>query len=265
MKEMKSILPPFLAKIVFHRYVRRIGYVFATFIVLFLLLNYVVLPAYVYHGGTLTVPNVEGMSKDSAVALLTSLSLEPRESETRTDSRFPAGTVIQQVPASESVVKPGRRIYLTVSGGEMLVTVPQLRGLSARDARFTLERYNLQMGTTTYTTSDTYPENTIVDQSVHANIKVSRGTTVNVIVSRGMMTDEIAVPEVGGKSLREASDILKRKGLKVGNITYHVDENLLPNTVAEQFPRPGDMVQRGQAVDLFVVKEGKFLDGREAP
>jgi beta-lactam-binding protein with PASTA domain len=258
-------LPPFFRKILAHRYVRRLGYVLAALVVLFLLLNYIVLPAYVYHGGTLTVPNVEGMSRDSAITLLKSVSLEPRESETRTDSRYPAGTVLQQIPAPESVVKPGRRIYLSLSGGEMLVTVPQLRGLSTRDARFTLERYNLQMGTTTYATSDTYPENTIVDQSVHPNVKVTRGTTVNVIVSRGMLTDEIAVPEVGGKSLREATDILKRKGLTVGNITYHVDENLLPNTVAEQYPRPGDMVQRGQAVDLFVVKEGKIRDEREAP
>ena len=213
----------------------------------------------------MTVPNVDGVSKDSAFSILKNASLEPVLSDTRTDSRYPPGTVVQQVPSAESVVKPGRRVYLSVSGGEVLVTAPQLRGLSTRDARFTLERYNLQFGSTTYATSETYPENTIVDQSVHAGSKVSRGSPVNVTVSRGMMTDEIAVPEVLGKSINEATDVLKRKGLKVGNITYHVSENLLPNTVVEQYPRPGDLVQRGQAVDLFVVKEGKIKDEQEAP
>jgi eukaryotic-like serine/threonine-protein kinase len=248
-----------------HRYFRRFLYLAASFVVLFILMNYIILPAYVYHGGTLKVPQVEGMTMDSAVELLERTDLTPVQSETRVDSRYPAGTVIQQNPPAESIVKPGRRVYLTLSGGEILVTVPQLRGLSTRDARFTLERYGLQMGTVSYATSQTYPENTIIEQTVQANTKVSKGTLVNVTVSRGMMTDEIAVPEVLGKTIGEAKIILTQKGLKLGNITYHFSDNLLPNTVVDQFPRPGDPVQRGQAIDLFVVREGKFKDKSEVP
>ena len=246
-----------------HRYFRRFLYLATAFVLLFILMNYVILPAYVYHGGTLDVPYVEGMPVDSAVELLERADLTPIQSETRADSRYPAGTVIQQNPRAESIVKPGRRVYLTLSGGEVLVTVPQLRGLSTRDARFTLERYGLQMGSVNYATSQTYPENTIIEQTVQPNAKVSRGTLVSVTVSRGMMTDEIAVPEVLGKTIGEAKLILTQKGLKLGNITYHLSENLLPNTVVEQFPRPGDPVQRGQAIDLFVVREGKFKDESE--
>jgi serine/threonine-protein kinase len=121
------------------------------------------------------------------------------------------------------------------------------------------------MGTVNYATSPTYPENTIIEQTVQANTKVSRGTLVSVTVSRGMMTDEIAVPEVLGKTITEAKTILTQKGLKLGNVTYHFSDNLLPNTVVDQFPRPGEPVQRGQAVDLFVVKEGKFKDESETP
>ena len=246
-----------------HRYFRRFLYLATAFVLLFILMNYVILPAYVYHGGTLDVPYVEGMPVDSAVELLERADLTPIQSETTADSRYPAGTVIQQNPRAESIVKPGRRVYLTLSGGEVLVTVPQLRGLSTRDARFTLERYGLQMGSVNYSTSQTYPENTIIEQTVQPNAKVSRGTLVSVTVSRGMMTDEIAVPEVLGKTIGEAKLILTQKGLKLGNITYHLSENLLPNTVVEQFPRPGDPVQRGQAIDLFVVREGKFKDESE--
>jgi len=63
------------------------------------------------------------------------------------------------------MVKHGRRVYLTLSGGEVMAIVPQLRGRSMRDAKFALERYGLQLGSISFEPSTLYPENTIVAQS----------------------------------------------------------------------------------------------------
>src|SRR5512136_577837 len=90
-------------------------------VALFVLLNYVALPIYVNHGGPLTVPNVTDVPLSDARVLLEKAGLQPVEAETRPDPDRPLGTVIFQNPSPQSVVKKGRRVYLTVSGGEILV------------------------------------------------------------------------------------------------------------------------------------------------
>lgn len=236
---------------------KRFLYMVSGFVGLFLLMNYVILPAYVNHGDTLTVPDVTGLPVETASTRLESIGMEPVVADTKPDPKAPTGTVTMQNPQGEAVVKHGRRVYLTVSGGEVLVGVPSLRGRSTRDSRFALERSGLVLGDVDYATSDTYPENTIMQQSISAGAKVSKGTAVSVVVSRGRVEQDIVVPELIGKTISEAEKQLLVKGLKVGNITYQSSFDLLPNTVVDQFPRGGEFVPAGQAVDLFVVKVGR--------
>ncbi len=224
---------------------------------LFILLNYVVMPLYVNHGSTLYVPRVIGLPVAQAQKILDSAGLQAVEAETRPDPVQPPGTVTAQNPFAQAVVKHGRRVYLTVSGGDVLIPVPLLRGRSSRDARFALERAGLRLGGISYAVSDAYPENTIVDQSVAPETRVARGSAVNIVVSRGNVVEETVVPSLIGKSATEAGKILRESGLNIGNITYQPSFDLLPNTVVDQFPRAGDPAKRGQTVDLFVVQVGK--------
>ena len=223
----------------------------------FLLFNYVVLPLYVGHGGTLSVPRVSGLSVDSARRVLDVAGLQTIEADTRADSKLPPGTVVAQNPLPEAVVKPGRRIYLTISGGEALAIVPSLRGRSLREAKFALERSGLRLGFVGFAESETFPENTIIDQSVGADARVARGAVVAITVSSGRVKQETQVPSVVGKNLSEAEVTLARLGLKVGNITYQPSFELVPNTIVDQYPRAGEPAPEGHAVDLFVVKVGR--------
>jgi beta-lactam-binding protein with PASTA domain len=239
---------------------RRIFTVLGALVAFFLLMDYVVMPVYVNHGSRLTVPTVVGLSIGEATALLDSVSLEAVKAEVRPDARRPEGTVVYQNPLPGSVVKEGRRIYLTISGGEEMVNVPLLRGKSLRDARFALERFGLKIGGVSYDFSDIFPVNTIIDQTYAADASVALGTRVGVTVSRGRATDDIAVPALIGKTLAEAKKILEDAGLKVGIVTYQPSFELLPNTVVDQFPRPAEQAKFGQEIDLFVVKVGKPSD-----
>jgi beta-lactam-binding protein with PASTA domain len=173
--------------------------------------------------------------------------------------------VINQNPQGGAVVKHGRRVYLTMSGGEALVSVPSLRGRSTRDAKFALDRFGLRLGGINYATSSNFPENTIMEQSVAPDTKVNRGTVVSVTVSSGRETRQIEVPQLVGKSTTEAEKLLLGAHLKVGNITFQPSFDLLPNTVVDQFPRSGEMVNEDQAVDLFIVKAGKPTEEIQPP
>jgi beta-lactam-binding protein with PASTA domain len=252
----------FFQRLLASPFVRFFLKVFAVLFLLFLFFDYLFMPWYVNHGGTVQVPNVVGMREADALRMLDSLEFVPRISETRPDKRYPEGYVVLQNPAAEQVVKPGRRIYLTVSGGEQLVPVPILRGRSLRDAKFTLERFGLKLGNTLLQVSQEFPEGTIIAQDSLLGQKVRRGTIVNVIVSAGPSLDSLSVPNVIGRSLSDAQRILTGKNLKVGNITYQTNSEYLPNTVLDQFPKPDAVLSAGKAVDLFIAQAPEKKNNR---
>ena len=223
---------------------------------LFLLFNYVLMPAYVNHSSRMTVPNVEGMPLAGARQVLEGASLVAVEAGVRPEPGQPVGTVVDQNPPPGAVVKEGRRVYLTLSGGEVLVNVPPLRGRSLREAKFALERQGLKVGEITYANSDTYPQNTIIEQALPEDRRIPRGTQVGVTVSQGFATSETTVPKLEGKTLAESQRLLEEAGLVIGTISRQVSADLLPNTVIEQVPAAGTSLLRGQSVDLLVVQAG---------
>ena len=234
-------------------------------LVLFLLANYLVMPLYVNHGSRLAVPGVLGMSFDSAQVALTQAGLVPVQGDTRPDPRYAAGTVVFQNPLAGAVVKEGRRVYLTLSGGEVQVAVPLLRGRTLRDAKFALERFGLRVGSVTGAMSDAFPSGTIIEQSHPADTRVPRGSFVGLVVSSGKPVSATTVPLLEGKTLGEVEKLLTEAGLRIGQITYQPNFELLPNTIVAQFPRAGEAATEGQAVDLFVVRAGKPVEEIKKP
>jgi serine/threonine-protein kinase len=241
---------------------RKFVYVVAALVALFLMFNYVIMPWYVYHGGTLTVPDVLKMQFADAEKTLDDIGLVPVASDTILDNNHPVGAVISQNPRPGAVVKYGRRIYLTVCGGEVLVAVPTLRGRSVRDALFALERNGLKAGEVIQVPSDSSPVNTIMSQTIPPGERVKKGTQVGITVSTGSLTRTIEVPNLEGKSLADAEKILEYFGLALGKVAYQLNPEVLPNTVVGQIPTAGAHVDSGRTVDLFVVKAGQVLDER---
>lgn len=218
--------------------------------------NNILLPWYVNKDGVVQVPNLIGKDTASIAEILDSLKLKLVYSATKTDDRYSAGTVINQNPIPGKIVKPGRRIYVVVSGGEQLIIVPDLLGKSIRDVKFILERNHLQLEEINYEPSENYPPNTVFKQSIEPGSKVKKNTLISLTVSRGRISDSVEVPNLIGKSIKEAEKLLGESGLKFGQIEYHASTSILPNTIIDQYPRPGDYVSWGDPVNLFVTKTG---------
>jgi beta-lactam-binding protein with PASTA domain len=231
--------------------------VVAVAVLFFFLLDDVIMPQYVQQGKTTKVPDVIGKKLDEAVQDLAERGLVGKKAEVRTDKQYPEGTVVQQNPSADAEVKFGRGIYLTVSGGEPRVAVPGLRGRTLRDANFALERFGLVLGTVQYDFSEEYPQGTVIDQDLPESTMVTQGRVISIIVSQGKKGDQIAVPDVTKKTFADTERILIQAGLRIGNITYKVSPDLLPNTVTDQYPKAGEMVPPGQAVDLVVAQKGE--------
>ncbi len=220
------------------------------------LCNEFLMPWYVKHGGEVVVPSVNGLRLEEAQHILDSTGLIAKEGDRLNDKNYPEGSVINQNPLSGRKVNKGRRVYLTVSNGEKLVIVPNLKGRTLRDAKFQLEKQELKLGAIEYQTSDEFPENTVIEQKVSPGISVRKDVYVSIIVSRGKTTDKVSVPNLIGKTLTQIQQSLASRGLKLGTVTYQHIANLLPNTIVDQFPRAGEMVSSGIEINVFVVQAG---------
>ncbi|MCW8823048.1 MAG: PASTA domain-containing protein, partial [Ignavibacteriaceae bacterium] len=108
---------------------RKILYILIGFIAFIILLNYVIMPWYVSSPET-KVPEVVGLQSQEAINLLEKEGFKPLISDTSYGLQVPPGAVFLQKPDAGKVVKEGRTIFLFVSGGQKVISVPLLKGKS---------------------------------------------------------------------------------------------------------------------------------------
>ncbi len=233
---------------------KKILLIFIVIFILVLVLNYVAMPLYVKHSSLNKVPNVVGLHFDEAKRILEEAGLNVKQGDIRYDSTTPVGTILEQSPPAGQIVKSGRRVYLVICGGEQLVEVPRLSGRTIRDAKFTLDQRNLQIGEIIKKFSNQYPEDVVISQVLQPGSKVKRMTKIDVIVSNGPQIGSILIPDLIGKTLEEAKKILTEKKLKVGRITYQTSD-LPVGQVLDQYPKKDKSAVENTAVDLFVAKK----------
>jgi len=129
------------------------------------LLDFVIMPNYTNYNQGVTVPDVTKISLDEAEELLESYGLRHEILDRRAHSAYPANYIIDQAPSAKQLVKPNRKVYLTVNTAEIPQTVvPDVTSMHIRNAEIQLENNGLTVGTRSYESSRF--RNTIIRQSV---------------------------------------------------------------------------------------------------
>jgi eukaryotic-like serine/threonine-protein kinase len=234
--------------------VKKIIILVVAIIILFFMFNSVIMPWYVKHASLVKVPNVIGLQFNEARLVLEKSGLDVKQGDVRFDEAKPIGLVMDQNPPVDQMVKNGRRIYLTVCGGEQLVEVPKLIGRTLRDAKFTLEQRNLQVGDIVKKFTNEFSEDVVVSQVVQPGSKVKKSTRIDLIISNGKQIGDIIIPDVVGKKLDEAKKMLEEKKLKVGKITYQASD-MPSGQIIDQYPRKEKSANSNTAIDLFIAKK----------
>src|SRR5581483_4558104 len=224
------------------------------FFLLVLLFDNVIMPLYVKRGSVATVPQVVGEKTDAAVQQLNAAGYDPIQYEVRFDDKAPEGTIIRQTPEGGEETKPGRKVYLIISGGKEIALVPDLRGKSLRDAKMLLLKSSMTIGNVNYAYSDSAANGTVFLQTPVAGTKTAASTQVSVTVSEGPLMGRVPVPSLTNLSLSQAIEKLHSVKLEIGKVNY---QNGAPeNAVLDQYPPAGDLVNEGAAVDVFVARGG---------
>ncbi len=241
----------------------RTGVVLLSLFAFLLLLDKVIMPLYVKRGEVTVLPKVVGKPVDEAIGLLSEAGYEPIKYETQFDEKAKEGTIIRQTPEGGDETKPGRKVYLIISGGKEMVVVPNLFGQALKDARIILVRLNLDLGKTDMEFTDSISAGIVFKQSPSPGEKISTDQKVNIVVSQGQRAGRVPVPDLVGVSFNEAIIRLGNAKLGVGNRTNVISETLKPGTVQDQSPKAGELVLEGSTVDLFIVQEKLLIPENE--
>ena len=221
--------------------------------IIFLLMNYVIIPKMVHNRPMVKVPLVEKLNIEQAKERLLLLNLNYEVIGEQYNREYKAGEVINQDPNSGTNVKEQRPVYLIVSKGAEQVKVPNLIGLNYRKVKIKLMNVGLQIGRVDSVNSDKFQVNTILAQSPISGQKMQRDKGVNITISLGS-EDMVIVPDVVGYSLTEIYQFLNEHNLVLGNVVYEVNELYDSNTIISQIPEAGSQIQKGSTINLTVAQ-----------
>jgi beta-lactam-binding protein with PASTA domain len=140
-----------------------------------------------------SVPDVAGLSRDSAEAQISDLGLVPAVQEE--ESEEPEGEVIAQDPEAGTELERGSTVTLTVSSGIEEVEVPDVVGLTGRDAERQLRAAGLVPARRETEVTDPAQDGQVIDQRPGAGVQLERGREVVIVVGALIQEEELAPVE----------------------------------------------------------------------
>ena len=204
---------------------------------------------------TMPVPNVVDLEAEQAETVLAKAGLKAKwAKDGRYSGEIAANHVLIQMPAAGRTVKENRTVFLTLSKGRQEVVVPDLRGVSPRQAEISLQRLELSPGAKIEGAHSVIPRGVVIRTEPDAGQKIRVGSRVDIIISSGKSSGKILLPNLREMSLNRASDVIDSLGLKVGMIASIQLEDKLPNTVLEMSPKPGEYLEFGTEINLTVAE-----------
>jgi len=228
-------------------------FVLGVFLILGLvMINSILMPKYTKKGENRYLVDVRGRTVEDAIAHLRLEGFDGAVTDSRYSNKIEPGTVLEQYPLPNAKVKSGRTIRLTIAEPEKMVSVPMLLGHSQRSAELKLQQVGLEIDTVLIEYNPGYPKGTVAWQYPKGGDNMQKGLGVQITVSLGTPPNFFEVPDLFGLSLSKARTRLQGAKLKVGKISYHQNEDLIPYTILGQSIPAETVLERASAIDLTV-------------
>jgi serine/threonine-protein kinase len=196
-------------------------------------------------GAQAVVPPVVGQTLEQARQRLDSAGFGV-EVKRRSD-QAPRDFVFEQSPNPGQKIDEGSVVTLFVSNGPTTVRVPDVVGLSSADARRRMRNADLR-SEIERESSTKVAEGTVIRSDPGPGRLIERDSSVTLFVSSG--PSEVEVPSVVGDSQEDAVARLREEGLSP--IVRERSSSEPVDTVVDQSPAAGQLVDEGSSVTLFV-------------
>jgi len=149
-----------------------------------LFMDMIVMPIYLREGLEIQVPDFLNKSYEDAYSIARSHRLYLITDGREYSDDVQADRIASQRPLPGTLVKPGRRVHLTISRGPQILKVPDVVGKSPRDAEFELRETGLIVAEKRYRQSRRYPPGVVVDQRPKAQTEALPKTGVILYIAK---------------------------------------------------------------------------------
>lgn len=207
-------------------------------------------------GGITTVPEVEGLYTNEAIELIEQEKLLALTGGTVESEYIAAGKIVLQSPIGGTYMAINETVVLTVSSGKSvqgavngISVVPYVIWDTVDDAIEKLHAAGLAEPTIIEQYDKNVAAGHVISQSIDPGEEVPEGSVIQIIVSLG--SERFEIPDVESRTLEEAQKILEELGLRI-EISYEYNEEIEGDHVISQNIAPGELVQRGDIIQLLV-------------
>jgi len=227
------------------------------------------LKIYTHHGKTIVVPDLTGLTVEEVDDVTSSRHLRFEVIDSVFSTEMPRGTVIKQNPNPASRVKKNRKIFLTMNAvNPEMVSMPQLIGLSFRQARLALQNAGLVQGSITY--KPDFAKNNVLQQMhgdsvINEGTEVAKGAVIDLVLGMGLSSQTTRVPNLVGLGLAEATEIISDYYLNLGAVTYDETFEQADDSsgarVWRQYPDYDEFkrLNMGMEVDLWLTLDSTLI------
>lgn len=263
---------PLLSFILSKSFLKQIGIALGI-IVLLSIIAFLSLNIYTNHGEFVEVPSLKNKNINEAIPILEYMELNYEIIDSVYMSDKPAGTIVEQIPSVKEKIKKHRKIYLTINSySKPLVTLPDVRDLSYRNARATIEAIGLKIARVEYVPweyKDLVKDVKKGGVVLEPGARIPRESSVILVVGRGQSggNDDISCPSFRGLSYREAIQIASRDSLYIRSAIFMEEPKNKADSalfiVYKQRPIKGSPTYFGGSINIWLTKDKKILSSTE--
>ena len=202
-------------------------------------------------GGTPTlieIPDLTGSEQAQALEDLQNLGFKIGIENSAAPS-VPAGSVIRTQPQSNTVVNPDSLVTIIVSVGPEAFPIPYVLDIETERAEYVVEESGFILGQLLEVNDDNIPRGFVISQNPVAGTKMSPGSTIDLVISKGPSLIEIS--DLSRKSPEDAIQILETLGFEY-ELIEEFSENIEVGLVSGTLPEAGEVVTPDQLIQVIV-------------
>ena len=202
-------------------------------------------------GGTQTlveIPDLTGSEQAQALQDLQSLGFKVGI-ENAADSSVPAGSVIRTQPPSNTIINPESLVTIIVSVGPEAFPIPYILDIETERAIYVVEESGFILGQLLEVNDNNIPRGFVISQNPVAGTKMSPGSSVDLVVSKGPSLIDIS--DLSRKSPEDAVQILETLGFKY-ELVEEYSEDIEIGLVSGTLPEAGEIVTPDQIIQVIV-------------
>lgn len=240
-------------------------------IILLSMIVFLVLRFYTHHGESVEVPKLVGMKLTQAEQYLDDQEMNYEVIDSVYLPQMAPGTIVEQNPLPKEKIKQYRKIYLVINSySKPSVSMPDVRDLSLRNAKATLEAMGFVVAGVEYVPSEY--KNLVRDvrfggRIVSPGMRLLRGSRVTLLVGGDTGETEITVPSLRGLKYEAAVLRAGKDSLNIRSVMFDVapknKQDSAQYFVYRQSPITGTPVKVGSSINIFLTKDKTLLTSPE--